>query len=87
MVRKLIAILALTLLIIFVDWGEVSLPSLPGKRHYCTGDSPGEDVCEQQKDSLVCGYFEGGRQTFKNSCFACLNSSVEFWTEGGCYSS
>lgn len=32
----------------------------------------------------VCGYTDGSRKTYSNSCYACQNEKVIYYTEGEC---
>ena len=48
---------------------------------YCTTDSRNADVCAQVY-APVCGYPE--TQTYSNSCFACMDASVEYYVNGEC---
>ena len=49
---------------------------------YCPKEPSGE-YCIQVYDP-VCGFGDFGHETFSNSCFACLNSSVEYHIPGEC---
>lgn len=62
------------------------------KENYCTPESRQAEVCIQLYKP-VCGWFDPEKiqcirypcaQTFSNSCFACANADVLYWTEGGC---
>ena len=50
-------------------------------RHYCTPEQRNVDVCIEIYEP-VCGY--PVEQTFSNSCFACMDETVEYWTHGTC---
>ena len=62
--------------------------------HYCTADS--QDVAEcEDLDEPVCGWYDLSkvecaadepcvRSVFPNSCKACQNDNIEYWTEGDC---
>ena len=57
---------------------------------YCP-EEKGGDFCIQEYKP-VCGWFNENikcikypcAETFSNSCFACLNEDVEYWTDGEC---
>ncbi len=62
------------------------------KQNSCTADSRKGEFCMELYQP-VCGWFDPGKiqcikypcaQTFSNSCFACHNSNVLYWTEGEC---
>lgn len=53
-------------------------------RQYCNADSRNADICYMLY-APVCGYTaEGMHASYSNNCFACINSSVEYYIEGGC---
>jgi hypothetical protein len=62
-----------------------------GKRNYCTEDQRNAEVCTKEYRP-VCGWFYDTANCLKypcavtesNPCNACLNSDVEYWTEGEC---
>jgi hypothetical protein len=63
-----------------------------GDENYCDSDSRLADVCIEIYQP-VCGWMDGSKiqclafpcvQTFSNSCFACMNENVLYWTEGEC---
>lgn len=61
------------------------------EKNYCTPESRQADVCTMNYDP-VCGWFDQTIQCLKypcainagNSCEACQNKNVEYWTEGLC---
>ncbi len=62
------------------------------KQNYCTPESRQAEICIQLYKP-VCGWFNPEKiqcirypcaQTFSNSCFACGNENVLYWTEGEC---
>ncbi|MBI4117061.1 hypothetical protein HY449_04940 [Candidatus Pacearchaeota archaeon] len=61
------------------------------KKTFCTEESRGADVCVELY-MPVCGWFSSEikcakypcAQTFSNSCFACSNNNVEYYTPGEC---
>jgi len=60
-----------------------------GKKNYCASERP--EICAQIYQP-VCGWFGQKRQcikypcaeTYSNSCTACSNENVEYWTDGVC---
>jgi hypothetical protein len=62
--------------------------------HYCTDESRDVETCEDI-DEPVCGWFDLSRvecpaddpcvrSVFPNTCEACQNDNIEYWTEGDC---
>jgi hypothetical protein len=47
----------------------------------CSSESRGAEACISLYEP-VCSY--DGQSQFSNSCFACINSSIEFYTQGEC---
>ena len=54
-----------------------------GGKNFCTIESRNADACISVYQP-VCGYSKSSHETFSNSCFACLNPEVIYWTEGEC---
>lgn len=61
-------------------------------KNYCTSESRKGDVCITLYEP-VCGWFDPEKiqcikypcaETFSNSCFACLDEKVLYWTDGEC---
>ncbi len=61
-------------------------------QNYCTPGQRSADVCITLYEP-VCGWFDPQKiqcikypcaQTFSNSCFACMDEKVLYWTEGEC---
>jgi hypothetical protein len=60
-------------------------------KNYCSPESRQAEVCAQFYQP-VCGWFNSSIQcikypcaaTYSNSCFACANPQVEYWTDGEC---
>ncbi len=59
---------------------------------YCSSESRNVQACDEIY-SPVCGWFSSTKvqcikypcaQTFENSCVACLDEDIEFWTAGEC---
>ena len=62
------------------------------EEHFCTQEQRQADVCIQLYKP-VCGWFNPEKiqcikypcaNTYSNSCFACTNPDVLYWTEGEC---
>ena len=62
------------------------------KQNYCTPEQRNADACIQLYNP-VCGWFDPKRvqcikapcaDTYSNSCFACMDDKVLYWTEGEC---
>ena len=63
-----------------------------GEENYCTPEQKKADICIELYQP-VCGWFDPKKiqcirypcaQTFSNSCFACADEKVLYWTEGEC---
>lgn len=73
------------------DCGCGCRPVETEKRNYCTNESRESDVCAQIYQP-VCGWFSEKIQCIKypcavdfgNSCEACGNEDVSYWTSGVC---
>ena len=61
-------------------------------KNYCPEESRNADVCIQLYQP-VCGWFDSAQvqcvrypcaYTCSNSCFACMDDKVEYWTDGEC---
>ncbi|MBI2144720.1 hypothetical protein HYU18_00165 [Candidatus Woesearchaeota archaeon] len=61
-------------------------------KHFCSPQSREAAACIQLYDP-VCGWFDPEKiqcvrypcaQTFSNSCFACMDEKVQYWTKGEC---
>ncbi|MBS3080894.1 hypothetical protein J4221_05460 [Candidatus Pacearchaeota archaeon] len=62
------------------------------KENYCPPESRKGDVCIELYQP-VCGWFDPEKiqcikypcaETFSNSCFACMNEEILYWTDGEC---
>ncbi len=62
------------------------------EQNLCPPESRNADACIQLYQP-VCGFFNSEKiqcikypctQTFSNSCFACMNEDILYWTEGEC---
>ncbi len=62
------------------------------KQNYCKPSEREADICIQLYQP-VCGWFDSGKikcikypcaKEFSNSCFACANENVLYWTDGTC---
>ena len=63
-----------------------------GQKHYCAPQQRNAGVCIELYQP-VCGWLDPAKiqcvkypcaQTFSNSCFACMDSKVIYWTGGEC---
>lgn len=61
-------------------------------KNYCTPEQKKADICIQLYNP-VCGWLDPEKiqcikypcaNTFSNSCFACIDENVLYWTEGEC---
>lgn len=66
--------------------------SMKEKKNFCTPESRQENACIEIYKP-VCGWFNPEKiqcikypcaNTYSNSCFACHNEEVSYWTEGQC---
>lgn len=61
------------------------------EKNLCTSESRKADACIEIYKP-ICGWFNSSincikypcAQTYSNECFACINPSVEYWTDGMC---
>lgn len=54
------------------------------EKNYCTQDQREVDICTEEWNP-VCGHKgEELFETYSNSCFACRNPEVIYWTKGEC---
>ena len=89
--RKIIMIVALLVVIVAGALLYYGHDDSGGVGTSCTSEQRGAEICISLY-SPVCGHFNSSIQcvkypcaeTFSNSCFACSNPSVEYWTEGEC---
>jgi hypothetical protein len=66
-------------------------PDLELLKVYCTDEERGNKACEE-KDIPVCGWYNRNikcirypcAQDFINSCYACADDKVYYWTQGRC---
>ncbi len=56
-------------------------PDTEENKNYCTPEQRQVDACIEIYQP-VCGY--PNKETFSNSCFACMDESVEYWVDGIC---
>ncbi len=55
-----------------------------GTKTFCTSDQRKADVCIALYQP-VCGWFDTTKiKTYSNSCAACKDQKVQYWTEGEC---
>ncbi len=68
-----------------------SCPEIKGK-NYCNPEDRNAQACDGLY-SPVCGWVNSTKiqcikypcaQTFENSCMACINEDIDFWTAGEC---
>ena len=54
-------------------------------KHFCTPEQRNADACIEIYQP-VCGFSSSDEniKTFSNSCFACIDENVAYWTEGEC---
>ena len=77
-------------------WEVTSCPAPnqnePLKQNYCTAGQRQGEMCIELSQP-VCGWFDPARvqcirypcaNTFSNSCFACHDDKILYWTEGEC---
>jgi len=77
-------------LLLFVSACTQSQEPTPNKT-YCSTESISGDVCSEVAEP-VCGWYNENincivypcAQTYNNSCFACKDSQVVYWTDGSC---
>ena len=72
---------------------EETFESIPeDQRNYCSEKSRQADACIAVYQP-VCGWSDSEKvqclvfpcaQTYSNSCFACMDEKVAFWTQGDC---
>lgn len=63
--------------------GKTYIEEIEAKK-YCTPESREGDTCITLYDP-VCGYFaDQTKDTYSNSCFACLDQEVEYWIAEEC---
>jgi hypothetical protein len=55
----------------------------PVIKNYCKASDRRKNMCPTLYDP-VCGWFNSTSTTYPNSCTACVNSSVSYWTVGEC---
>lgn len=69
-------------------------PNTPEEQNYCTQESREAQMCIEVYDP-ACGWLDPAQiqcikypcaQTFSNSCFACMDRRVLYWTKGECKS-
>lgn len=82
----IIFVVLISFLVIYLFTPEIQ------ERNFCTPESRDADACIEIYQP-VCGWYDPERiqcirypcaTTFSNSCFACMNEDVLFWTEGEC---
>ena len=76
-----------------IDCSRHTSENNPGEqKNYCTPKQKNAQVCSEIY-APVCGWFDSSRiqcikypcaSTYSNSCFACQNLDVSYWTKGEC---
>jgi hypothetical protein len=90
----LAALMLLAFIIIFINptnFSSGNSKSVYQNQNYCSNESRNVGACYQIYQP-VCGYFSQKiqcikapcAQTFSNSCFACMDSKVDYWVSGEC---
>lgn len=80
--------LGISIILLFVS---IYLVSISPAKNYCSEESRNAESCILIY-SPVCGWFNESincisypcANTYGNSCQACMDNSVEYWTEGEC---
>jgi len=60
-------------------------------KNYCSEESRNAVICVEDKQE-VCGWFDSSikclkypcAENYKNPCYACLNSNIEYWVNEEC---
>lgn len=79
-------VILLAIGIVFMSYdSDDSENGFENNKNYCSDESRNVDVCIEVYNP-VCGYNSDGEKikTYSNDCFACQDSSVEYWVEGEC---
>jgi|TARA_Y100000310_G_C20634344_1_gene790388 hypothetical protein len=95
--KEILVVIVVIVILSILAWqvlrnSEINENGVPEEdKNYCPEESRGADVCIAVYDP-VCGW-SGPEikclvypcaQTFSNSCFACIDENVLFWTRGEC---
>ena len=75
----IIGLFILTIVIIFVINSKST--NTNSDKHFCSAQSRNAQLCSQIY-SPVCGY--PIIKTYSNSCFACMDNSIEYYLDGEC---
>jgi hypothetical protein len=94
-ISRKIQLLGLAIFILVLAVGLYLGPSRNGgeeEKHYCAIADRASEACMDVYDP-VCGWVDPGQiqcirypcaATYSNSCFACIDSKVQYWTESEC---
>jgi hypothetical protein len=94
-ISRKIQLLGLAIFLFVVAVGFYLGPSQNGsavEKHYCAIMDRASEACMEVYDP-VCGWFDPGQiqcirypcaATYSNSCFACMDGKVQYWTNGQC---
>jgi hypothetical protein len=95
-ISRNIQLLGFCVFILVVVVGFYLGPKAPGsgadEKHFCSIVDRASEACMEVYDP-VCGWFDPGQiqcirypcaATYSNSCFACIDSKVHYWTRGEC---
>jgi hypothetical protein len=84
-IKKFLKIFFAVLIIVLFAFGIFLLITSKGintgNKHFCTEQSRNAEACIEIY-SPVCGY--PSAKTYGNSCFACMEKFIEYYTEGEC---
>src|SRR3989344_1398931 len=93
--REVTIMVVLLFLIVIVIFGVLKMYSkkiVDVNENLCEASDRSASVCIELYQP-VCGWLDPNKiqcikypcaQTFSNSCFACMNENVLYWTEGEC---
>ncbi len=90
---SILLVLILGIFLIIITYQRYQNRIIPeDQKTFCTNESRNAQACIQIYQP-VCGWYDSEKvncikypcaETFSNSCQACLNENVEFYTEGVC---
>lgn len=95
MKKSLIALIAIAILVLGAGiYYKITQVTSQPEKTYCTPESRQGEFCTAQYDP-VCGWFNQSVQcitypcanVYSNNCHACLDTNVDYWTQGVCPSS
>lgn len=77
-------VLILTLIVATIFYLPRNDDSREEEKTYCQEEQRNVDACTQEYNP-VCGHRnDSSTKTYSNSCHACMNSEVEYYTPGEC---